>query len=620
VTFETPPELEGLLDYLHRSRGFDFGAYKRATLMRRIQKRMQGVGVRDFTDYVDYLEVHPEEFPHLFNTILINVTAFFRDPAAWDYLAADVVPQLASQGSSAPIRVWSAGCASGEEAYTIAMVLAERLGGEEFRARVKIYATDVDEEALGEARLASYGPKDVEEVPAAYLEKYFERSSSHYVFHKDFRRSVIFGRHDLVQDAPISRIDLLVSRNTLMYFNSETQSRILDRFHFALREGGFLFLGKAEMLLTHGHIFTPVDLKRRVFVKVPHREGRARLLRAAALDREGTVNHMSDDMRLRSASFDVDPVAAIVVDAGGVVAIVNDAARVLFGLTAADVGRPLRDLSLSYRPTNLPSAIEEVLAGRRSVVRRGVSWVNASGETVQLDVSIVPVLDADGTPLGTKVLFGDASRYRQLQDELQQSKQALETAYEELQSSNEELETTNEELQSSNEELETTNEELQSTNEELETMNEELQSTNEELETINSELRQRTDELNSTNAFLASILSGLRAGVVVIDRDLQILVWNERAEDLWGLRTDEVQGRHLLNLDIGLPVGELRQPVRRVLAGESRQQQLTLDATNRRGRAIRCTVTCTPLDGSSSEPVRGAIVLMEVKEEAPSPA
>jgi two-component system CheB/CheR fusion protein len=614
---ETPPELEGLLDYLKRTRGFDFTSYKRLTLMRRIQKRMQVVGIRDFTDYVDYLEVHPEEFPNLFNTILINVTGFFRDPPAWEYVAQEIVPKIVDgKGAGEPIRVWSAGCASGEEAYTAAILLAERLGVEQFRRRVKIYATDVDEEALNQARQASYSPKDIEEIPTQYVDRFFERATSHYVFDKELRRSVIFGRHDLIQDAPISRIDLLVCRNTLVYFNSETQARILSRFHFALTDGRFLFLGKAEMLLSHTHIFSPVDLKCRVFVKVPHHESRVRLLRAAALAREGMVNHVNNETRLRDVALDLDPVAQIVVDTGGLLALVNEPARTLFALTAEDVGRPLRELSLSYRPIDLRSAIDEAATSRHTVVRRDVAWPGPAGETRLFDVSAMPLLDPEGSAVGTKVVFTDTTRVGQLQEELQQSKQALETAYGELQSSNEELETTNEELQSSNKELETTNEELQSTNEELETMNEELQSTNEELETINAELRQRTDELNESNAFLSSILANLRAGVAVIDREMDVLIWNERSEDLWGLRADEVRGHNFLKLDIGLPVAQLRPAIRAILAAESRFQQVTLDATNRRGRKVRCTVTCTPLDGAAGTPMRGTILVMEAKDEA----
>jgi two-component system CheB/CheR fusion protein len=201
-----------------------------------------------------------------------------------------------------------------------------------------------------------------------------------------------------------------------------------------------------------------------------------------------------------------------------------------------------------------------------------------------------------------------------MRSELTANRRDLELAYVELQSTIDELETTNEELQSANEELQTTNEELQSTNEELETMNEELQSTNEELETINTELRQRGEDLNHANSLLKSILGGLRVGVAVIDRDLRVMVWNERAEDLWGLRADEVRDRHFLNLDIGLPVDQLRQPLRACLAGESPQERVVLDTRDRRGRPLRCEVTCTPLLNPERE-IRGAIVLMETGDE-----
>ncbi|HEY7605181.1 MAG TPA: protein-glutamate O-methyltransferase CheR, partial [Actinomycetes bacterium] len=263
---EGTQDLEVLLDYLRRSRGFDFTGYKRASLSRRIDKRMQVVGVDSYLSYLDHLEVDPDEFTQLFNTILINVTGFFRDPPAWELVRGEILPQLlASKPASEPIRIWSAGCASGEEAYSLAMMTAEALGADMVRERVKIYATDVDEEALNQARQARYTARQVEGVPPELLTRYFEGNGGGYVVSKELRRSVIFGRHDLIQDAPISRIDLLVCRNTLMYLNSETQAHLLARFSFALREGGYLALGKAEMLLAHTDLFSPVDLKRRVF-------------------------------------------------------------------------------------------------------------------------------------------------------------------------------------------------------------------------------------------------------------------------------------------------------------------------------------------------------------------
>ncbi|MBL1173723.1 CheR family methyltransferase [Pantanalinema sp. GBBB05] len=606
------PEFEALLDYVKRNRGFDFTGYKRSSLMRRVTKRMQTVDIEGYSSYQDYLEVHPEEFNFLFNTLLINVTSFFRDRSAWEYIASEVIPRIiAYKEPGEPIRIWSAGCASGEEAYTIAIMLAEIIGVEQFRERVKIYATDVDEEALNQARQASYWAQDMGGLTAQQLKQFFEQVDERYVFRKDLRRSVIFGRHDLIQDAPISRIDLLVCRNTLMYFNAETQSRILARFHFALRDGGFLFLGKAEMLLTHTNTFTPVQLKCRIFTKVQKLNLRDRLLVVAQTGHNETVNHLSNHVRLREAAFDSGPMARIVVDASGALALVNERARMLFNLYPRDIGRLFQDLEISYRPVELRSCIEQTYIDRRSVSLRDIEWRTSQNEAIYLDVQVAPLIDNTNNILGVSINFIDVTRYKRLQEELEHSNQELEMAYEELQSTNEELETTNEELQSSNEELETTNEELQSTNEELETMNEELQSTNEELQTVNDELQRSSEELNQSNAFLESILTSLKGGVVVVDLDLRVQIWNNKSEDLWGLRAEEAVAQNFLNLDLGLPVEQLRQPIRSCLSGLSDQvSEVILEAINRRGRSFPCRVTCTPLVGIHGQ-TQGVILLME---------
>jgi len=270
----TDRSFEELLTYLKTHRGFDFTDYKRNSLKRRTLRRMQVVGVAGFDDYRDYLVAHPDEFALLFNTILINVTSFFRDEAAWQYLVSEILPPIVqARAPDEPTRVWSAGCASGEEAYSMAMLLWETFdsfGGEDqARDRVKIYATDVDEEALAQAHRATYSLEQVQGVPAPLRERYFEPLDGRYSVRPDLRRAVIFGRHDLAQDAPISNLDLLICRNTLIYFNAEAQQRILARFHFALKDKGTLFLGQAEMLLSHAHLFTPVHLKHRVFAKRP---------------------------------------------------------------------------------------------------------------------------------------------------------------------------------------------------------------------------------------------------------------------------------------------------------------------------------------------------------------
>jgi len=611
----TQPDLafEALLVYLKEARGFDFTGYKRSSLMRRVNRRMAQAEVENYADYLDHLQVHQDEFTALFNTILINVTGFFRDREAWDYLRAEVLPQMLSQKDpSAPVRVWSAGCASGEEAYTLAVVLAEALGIDEFRQRVKIYATDVDEDGLTHARHAIYTERDMANVPPDLIHKYFESEGPRFTFRKDLRRSVIFGRNDLIQDAPISRNDLLVCRNVLMYFNAETQARILSRFHFALADRGVLFLGKAEMLLSHADLFVPVDLKRRIFRKVA-RDMPANgqfMVEPPALP--GASDLIGLD-RLRNEAFMASPVPQVVVTEDGLVALSNRQAETVFGVSTKDVGRPFRDLELSYRPVELRGYIERAQVERRAARVADVDYLRSPGEVIHLEVQVNPLVDSESRLLGVVLVFVDTTAARLLQDELEQANRQLETAYEELQSTNEELETTNEELQSTVEELETTNEELQSTNEELETMNEELQSTNDELQNINDELRDRTNELDSVNAFLEAVFSSLRAGVVVLNRDMHVRVWSRRCDDLWGLRAEEAVGQHFLNLDIGLPTDQLRPLIRQVLAVDGETQEVRLGAVNRRGRQIDVRVVGTPLrrhgDGTT-----GAILVMEPDE------
>ncbi|HVG21927.1 MAG TPA: CheR family methyltransferase [Blastocatellia bacterium] len=607
----TDQGFDALLDYLSRARGFDFSAYKKPSLKRRILKRVSDVGCEGFIDYADYLEVHPDEFMQLFNTILINVTYFFRDDAPWQYLREQVVPNiLAGKEPHEPVRVWSAGCASGEEAYTLAMILADALGEEQFRNRVKIYATDVDEEALAEARAGAYPAKKVEEMPAGFLDKYFEKSDTRFTFRKDLRRNVIFGRHDLVQDAPISRVDLLTCRNTLMYFNAEAQTRILSHLHFALAESGFLFLGKSEMLLTHGNLFSPVDLKRRVFKKVPHVNLRDRLMIMAQSGNEEGAGQLANQVRIRETSFDSGPLAQLVVDANGFLVLANQQARALFGITHRDQGRPLRDLEVSYKPFELRSLIERAYADRHEVSRKDVEWAFASGDLHFLDINVMPLITRSGALVGAMASFVDVTRFKRLEEDLRRTKHELETAYEELQSTVEELETTNEELQSTNEELETLNEELQSTNEELETMNEEQQSTNEELEAMNEELRSRTDEINLVNGFLESILCSIRVGVIALDSQMRVQMWNAKCEDLWGLRANEVVGQHFLNLDIALELEPLKQPIRAILSGESNHSEIVQKTLNRRGKPIECRIEMVRRN-SYADGGSGVILMME---------
>ncbi len=619
-TLEKEPggrELTALLEFLKGSRGFDFTGYKRAGLQRRIDKRMDQVGVEGYGQYVDHLETNPVEFGHLFNTILINVTSFFRDPETWHFLGQELVPALIQQRpDDAPLRVWVPGCASGEEAYTVAMVLAEVLGTHTFQERVKIYGTDVDDEALADARNGSYTEKDLEAVPAELHDRYFEHAGGRFAFRKELRRSVIFGRNDLMTDAPISRIDLLLCRNTLMYFNSEAQQAVLARFHFALNPDGYLCLGRSEMLTNSHGVFTALDLKRRVFKKIQSTNLRDRLTAVARADDTQTAPELN--VRIRHGAFDQAPLAQLVVDVDGVLVLANRQARAFFELHPDDTGRPLKDLSVAYKPIELLDAIEATRSEKGVVDLGPADWKSPGADDCHLEVRVAPLAAPGGELLGASVSYFDVTAYSRLQNQLERSRRDLETAYEELQSTVEELETTNEELQSTNEELETTNEELQSTNEELETTNEELQSTNEELETINDELTLRTDELEQVTAFMDSILTSLGLTVVVLDRDQSVQVWNAGAEDLWGLRPERAEGQHFLGLDIGLPVEKLKPMIGECLSGRSEREEMTLQSLDRRGHEIDCRVTCVSLRDQRDETTGVILVMNASRREAPS--
>jgi len=606
---------EELLKYLKQERGFNFTAYKRSNLKRRISKQMELRQINNFSDYLDYLQVHAEEFTALFNTILINVTSFFRDKSTWDFLQKQILTNIINERSASnPIRIWTAGCSTGEEAYTLVMILTELLGNEKVRNQVKLYATDVDEDALNVARRAFYSSQSLESLPEGFQEKYFEKTEGGYLFRSDLRRVVIFGRHDLVSDAPISHLDLLTCRNTLMYFNAETQEGILNRFHFSLNKTGLLLLGRAEMIVNRTNQFTAINVEHHLFSKIEHNYSYACFLNSTNRTTEKNNQYLINISRLLKFTFDEISIAQIIVDRKGNLVLLNRAAQSMFALTHQDIGRPLKDLEISYRPLELRSRIEQVSSSYQPIKVNNVIHTLPNGNVQNLDVQITPLLDKE--LLGICISITDISGYYHLQNEFKRANRELEIVTENMQSTNEELETTNEELQSANEELETTNEELQSTNEELETINEELQSTNDELQAINNQLRESTKDLNHVNSFLNAILASLNAGVAVVDSQFNILSWNTKSEDLWGLRQDEIKGKNLFSLDIGLPIEQLRGPILDCIADKTQSQRIILDAINRKGQSIQCEIIFNQLV-DPNQVCQGVIII--IKESADEP-
>jgi two-component system CheB/CheR fusion protein len=282
----------------------------------------------------------------------------------------------------------------------------------------------------------------------------------------------------------------------------------------------------------------------------------------------------------------------------GRVVLANELAESLLGVDPRDVGRPFQDVELSYRPVELRSSIEDARARRQPLRIRDVAWDRPNRDPLVVDIQVVPV-EVGGHFLGVALFFTDLTRYQHLRRELEHANGMVATAYEELQSTNEELETTNEELQSTVEELETTNEELQSTNEELETMNEELQSMNDEMQAGNLSLRTQSGEIEQLNDLLQGVLAGQRGTVAVVDTDVRVVLWNARSEEMWGARSDEVLGQHLFNLDIGLPLEQVRPMIRELLSDDSglrrEGEPVDLDAHDRRGRPLRVRVSGSTL-------------------------
>ena len=556
-------EFEAVLERIRDARNFDFRNYKKATLRRRIERRMQERGCRGMGEYVRFLDKHSDEFDALVSSMLIKVTAFFRDPELWKALTEKLIPQLmANKRQGDEVRVWSAGCATGEEAFSVAIALSEVLGSAVGNYEIKIFGTDVDETAIAAARRGVFSTRQVEGVPKPLLSHYFSPVTEGFAVRKEIRRMVVFGVNNLVSDAPISRLDLLICRNVFIYLDTNLQKRVLARFHYALRRDGLLVLGKSELIPFAGKIFQPVDLARRVYRK----DGRSELPLSAQERLLGLREQEDIKRAVGPSEQELSPLAEyhhdvvqsigiplIATGVDGSITLWNAAAARLWNRSEGDVmGKKLTGLGL-------PGMTGDLLIEKTALVREGKSAretaesvINKPGErkATHVRIEVAPMRTLGEQPTALLYTVHDVTAFRDLEaelrrvsDERQAAVEELQTTNEELQSSNEELETTNEELQSANEELQTTNEELQSTNEELETTNEELQSTNAELDATNRELAHRTDELNLLGFSQRAIIRSLSAAVVVLDLNGRITLWNLAAERLLGLPESEALGQ-----------------------------------------------------------------------------
>ena len=543
-----PPDLlERLLSRLREKLQFDFSGYKIGTLMRRIRRREIATGNHDLASYLNWVESHPLELDLLARDILISVTAFFRDRDAFDVLRRAVLDICTRKAPGCEVRVWVAGCASGEEAYSIATLFADALGERLPQYRVQIFATDIDDDALNVARRGVYPAASMSEIPPDLLERHFRPVNHAYEAGKHLRDMIVFARHNLVSDPPFLRLDLVSCRNVLIYFDAPLQSKVLHTFHFGLIRDSYLFLGRSESVAQAEQLFTPLDRRERLFRKTgdaiaalpgPAVQG---TLRTPAQRRERKVEHLLAGMVQHFGCTAVlcDPDGNIQHSAGQVERFLQFPEGVA-RLSLADVAQQaLRGelLTLLHRcqQTN------KLQRGRRR--KLGKEWVRVAVEPLsEANNFLTLVLFLSEQAAGSEE-SQPPTENRQLEDELVATREHLQTLVEEMATANEEMQALNEEAQASNEEL-------QATNEELEAANEELQATNEELISLNEELNLKTLEFSQLTEQYAHLYDALQFPILVFDQSMQLLRFNNPAARRFDLRSTALHQ----------PVSRLRLP------------------------------------------------------------
>ncbi|HEY7427712.1 MAG TPA: CheR family methyltransferase [Gemmataceae bacterium] len=587
-----PPATEAgafdeILALLRARTTVDFTHYKQTTIHRRILRRMALRSLENGGEYLRLLRDEPAELQNLYQDFLIRVTQFFRDPEAYEALKEKVFPALARERSPAhPIRIWSVGCSTGEEAYSVAICLLEYLEGQEEVPPVKILATDLNEFALEKARAGVYLDNIEIDVSPERLRRFFIRQEGHYQISKSIRELCVFSRHDMTSDPPFSRLDLVSCRNVLIYMGNVLQKRVLPILHYALNPNGFLFLGSSENIGAFGEMFETLDSKHRIFVKKPGTsrapidfkahitaEGMGRIGREEAAPLWSALDVQKEADRILLARY--APVGVVIDETATVLQFRGRTAGYLEpapGMATLDLFRMLREGLLA----EVRTAIGQAKAENAPVVREGVRILDDT-QTRQVKVEALPF---KVSPAGVRfflVLFQDepalegvpvarpaAQPATDAEQQVVQLQQEIGALREYLQSVIEEQESTNEELKSANEEILSSNEELQSTNEELQTAKEEAQSANEELATVNEELRHRNVELARVNNDLVNLLSGVNIPIVMVGRDLRIRRLTPLAEKVFNLIPTDV-GRPISDIKSNLSVHDLAPLIANVI-------------------------------------------------------
>lgn len=588
--------LRDVLAFLRSRTGRDFACYKRATIVRRLARRMQVNEVENVPAYLHFLRTHPGEAGALLQDLLISVTNFFRDREAFAALEKAVPDLFNGKTQGDTVRVWVPACATGEEAYSVAMLLSEHARTLDAPPSLQVFATDLHEEALTEARRGCYHDTISADVSPERLQRYFSKDGNGYRVRRELREMVLFAVHDLLKDSPFSRLDLVSCRNILIYLNREAQLRALDVFHFALRPTGRLFLGTSESVDDASGLFFALDRKNRIYAprsmarsSLPISSGPGTLARALAMQHspeipthkplpaaEGTA---LDTWRQNSEHIPWSELHLQLIERLAAPSlIVNDRHEILHLSQSASVflnfggGEPTRELLRVVNPglrNDLRAALFRAAEERSSVAAEGVS-IELAGEPRVVDVRVSPAfeLSADfflvelrlhppGTAQLPRAQASDELAIQQLERELDKARRHLRDVMEEHQASLEEA-------RASNEELQAMNEELRSASEELESSREELQSINEELTTVNQELKNTVEEVGHTNSDLQNLMGASAIATVFLDRELQIMRFTPTAVELFNMIPTDV-GRPLADLHHRLQYPELISDAEQVL-------------------------------------------------------
>jgi two-component system CheB/CheR fusion protein len=577
-------QLTQIAGILRSVTGNDFHGYKSNTFLRRVQRRMQVVQVATIDQYVTRLKKSRDEVQHLFQDLLIGVTQFFRDPREFEMLERELPGLFEGKGTVDQFRVWVLGCATGEEAYSIGMLLAEQLSRIENAPSVQIFATDLDARALGVARAGRYPQTIAADVSPEPLARWFVKEGDTYCVVKELREMCIFSPHNLIKDAPFSRIDLLSCRNLLIYLNTDLQDRVIPIFHFSLRPGGILFLGSSENVTRHQKLFAPVDRKNRLFRRL---ETATRVLPEFPLAartgrRDGLPEKIPAPLRPTSLAGTISRRASQVAERYAPAYVVIDTEHEVLHFSGK-TGRYLEPttgaaslnlLNLVHRDLRLDlrSALHHVAEEKKRLEISRIP-VRDNGHSSLVNLIVEPVGEP-GEVTAMVVIFQDAGaapesaareRGKATDEHVERLEAELRLTKDRLQATIEELESTNEELKSSNEEYQSINEELQSANEELETSKEELQSVNEELQTVNAELAHRVNDLARANSDLRNLLESTQIATVFLDNDLRVRRFTPAATDIFHLLESDV-GRPIEHLGSRVSYPELSEDVRKVLA------------------------------------------------------